>query len=344
MAIARVLAEADLREVELVTSTPTANRSGAAAIPRASLIAWPISTPPLRAPRSPGSGSGASRRSASRAATATCRSSPRSWRLHALAGLSSTRGPGRRGRPTRSMPRPTRAEEFFATIERFNRRTMDDPCYGALLGAYGANLIYPRARARRAAARQLVGADQPRASEPAAGDPAQRDPAAARLPRQRDRRPRAGGHQGPRRLPTPVQDLDALSAPDDHGRARFQVQRPRGAGGVHRPVRSGVLAGAGGPQRWGAGRGAARAGRSDGAGGAARAPQADLARVPSGLPGAGGGAARASPTHPRRRGRADRGGRRLARQPAPAERATDRPDPERTSWPATCPTSATATS
>jgi phosphoenolpyruvate carboxylase len=35
------------------------------------------------------------------------------------------------------------AEEFFATVERFNRRIMDDPCYGALLGAYGANLLYP---------------------------------------------------------------------------------------------------------------------------------------------------------------------------------------------------------
>jgi phosphoenolpyruvate carboxylase len=34
------------------------------------------------------------------------------------------------------------AEEFFATIERFNRRIMDDPSYGALLGAYGTNLLY----------------------------------------------------------------------------------------------------------------------------------------------------------------------------------------------------------
>jgi phosphoenolpyruvate carboxylase len=34
-------------------------------------------------------------------------------------------------------------EEFFATIERFNRRIMDDPSYGALLGAYGTNLVYP---------------------------------------------------------------------------------------------------------------------------------------------------------------------------------------------------------
>jgi phosphoenolpyruvate carboxylase len=34
------------------------------------------------------------------------------------------------------------AEEFFATIERFNRRIMDDPAYGALLGAYGTNLLY----------------------------------------------------------------------------------------------------------------------------------------------------------------------------------------------------------
>jgi phosphoenolpyruvate carboxylase len=33
-------------------------------------------------------------------------------------------------------------EEFFATIERFNRRIMDDPAYGALLGAYGTNLLY----------------------------------------------------------------------------------------------------------------------------------------------------------------------------------------------------------
>jgi phosphoenolpyruvate carboxylase len=34
------------------------------------------------------------------------------------------------------------AEEFFATIERFNRGIMDDPAYGALLGAYGTNLLY----------------------------------------------------------------------------------------------------------------------------------------------------------------------------------------------------------
>jgi phosphoenolpyruvate carboxylase len=34
-------------------------------------------------------------------------------------------------------------EEFFAAIERFNRQIMDDPAYGALLGAYGTNLIYP---------------------------------------------------------------------------------------------------------------------------------------------------------------------------------------------------------
>ena len=34
------------------------------------------------------------------------------------------------------------AEEFFAAIERFNRRIMDDPAYGALLGAYGTNLLY----------------------------------------------------------------------------------------------------------------------------------------------------------------------------------------------------------
>jgi phosphoenolpyruvate carboxylase len=33
-------------------------------------------------------------------------------------------------------------QEFFATVERFNRRIMDDPAYGALLGAYGTNLLY----------------------------------------------------------------------------------------------------------------------------------------------------------------------------------------------------------
>ncbi len=33
-------------------------------------------------------------------------------------------------------------EEFFATIEGFNRAVMDDPAYGALLGAYGTNLLY----------------------------------------------------------------------------------------------------------------------------------------------------------------------------------------------------------
>jgi len=39
------------------------------------------------------------------------------------------------------------AEEFFAVIQRFNQRIMDDSCYGALLGAYGANML-PRAGSR----------------------------------------------------------------------------------------------------------------------------------------------------------------------------------------------------
>ena len=56
----------------------------------------------------------------------------------------------------------------------------------------------------QAPARQLVGPDRPRASEPAARDPAQCRAAADGLPRQRDRRRRRGGRQGPRALPAPV--------------------------------------------------------------------------------------------------------------------------------------------
>ncbi len=32
--------------------------------------------------------------------------------------------------------------EFFTVVQRFNQRIMDDPCYGTLLGAFGANLLY----------------------------------------------------------------------------------------------------------------------------------------------------------------------------------------------------------
>jgi phosphoenolpyruvate carboxylase len=32
--------------------------------------------------------------------------------------------------------------EFFTVVQRFNRRIMDDPCYGALLGAFGANMLH----------------------------------------------------------------------------------------------------------------------------------------------------------------------------------------------------------
>ena len=28
-------------------------------------------------------------------------------------------------------------------VQRFNQRIMEDPCYGALLGAFGANLLHP---------------------------------------------------------------------------------------------------------------------------------------------------------------------------------------------------------
>jgi phosphoenolpyruvate carboxylase len=35
------------------------------------------------------------------------------------------------------------ADEFFAAIEQFNARIIDDPCYAALLGAFGTNMLYP---------------------------------------------------------------------------------------------------------------------------------------------------------------------------------------------------------
>ena len=56
---------------------------------------------------------------------------------------------------------------------------MDDPAYGALLGAYGTNLLYRTgSRPARRQHDSWVGAYQPRASEPAARHPAQRHPAA----------------------------------------------------------------------------------------------------------------------------------------------------------------------
>jgi phosphoenolpyruvate carboxylase len=32
--------------------------------------------------------------------------------------------------------------EFFTVVQRFNQRIMDDPCYGALLGAFGAHMLH----------------------------------------------------------------------------------------------------------------------------------------------------------------------------------------------------------
>ena len=33
--------------------------------------------------------------------------------------------------------------EFFTVVQRFNQQIMDDPCYGALLGAFGAHMLHP---------------------------------------------------------------------------------------------------------------------------------------------------------------------------------------------------------
>jgi phosphoenolpyruvate carboxylase len=35
------------------------------------------------------------------------------------------------------------SDEFFAAIEQFNARIIDDPCYATLLGAFGTNMLYP---------------------------------------------------------------------------------------------------------------------------------------------------------------------------------------------------------
>jgi phosphoenolpyruvate carboxylase len=35
------------------------------------------------------------------------------------------------------------SDEFFAAIEQFNARLIDDPCYATLLGAFGTNMLYP---------------------------------------------------------------------------------------------------------------------------------------------------------------------------------------------------------
>ncbi len=35
------------------------------------------------------------------------------------------------------------SNEFFAAIEQFNARLIDDPCYATLLGAFGTNMLYP---------------------------------------------------------------------------------------------------------------------------------------------------------------------------------------------------------
>ena len=219
--------------------------------------------------------------------------------------------------------------EFFTVVQRFNQRIMDDVSYGALLGAYGGNLLYRcGSRPDQAPARQLVGPDQPRASEPAARDLAQRGAAADGLSRQRDRRRRRGGRQGPRALPAPVRGIAALSPPDERGRARLQVQRPGGAQGVYRAVRHRLLARAREqPRRGPPGRGADHAGRRHGARGAARAADRGLAHLHPRLHDARQRPARASPPHPAGRRRADRGRSPLARRHAPAARDPDRPDP-----------------
>jgi phosphoenolpyruvate carboxylase len=39
--------------------------------------------------------------------------------------------------------RPDYVDEFFAAVETFNRRVIDDPCYASFLGAYGVSMLYP---------------------------------------------------------------------------------------------------------------------------------------------------------------------------------------------------------
>ena len=34
-------------------------------------------------------------------------------------------------------------DEFLAAVKQFNTTVIDDPCYAAFLGAWGANLLYP---------------------------------------------------------------------------------------------------------------------------------------------------------------------------------------------------------
>lgn len=38
---------------------------------------------------------------------------------------------------------PDYVDEFFAAVETFNRRVIDNPCYASFLGAYGVSMLYP---------------------------------------------------------------------------------------------------------------------------------------------------------------------------------------------------------
>ena len=52
-------------------------------------------------------------------------------------------------------------DEFFAAVESFNRKVIDDPCYASFLGAYGVNMLFPTGS--RSLKRQYDGAG-PRAA------------------------------------------------------------------------------------------------------------------------------------------------------------------------------------
>ncbi len=117
--------------------------SAAAAIRRASPTGSSTWTRPRAAGGSRRSACASARRRASRAATAIC-----CWPARPARSAVATRVLEHFLEPRQEPDDPfyrdeTYTKEFFAAVKQFNTRVIDDPCYAALLGAYGTSFLYP---------------------------------------------------------------------------------------------------------------------------------------------------------------------------------------------------------
>ena len=106
---------------------------------------------------------------------------------------------------------PDYSAEFFATVQQEFTNLVDDPDYAALLGLFGANLLYRTGS--RPVAREAEEWGRPstdRASVTIAGDTEQRDSAAARLHGDHDVRGRTRGFERPGNFPCDARTVGAL--------------------------------------------------------------------------------------------------------------------------------------